>query len=186
MGVRIERSTPGDVIVEFYRSRNPADPDWLADTAMFHGHLGPWLVVGALIGRDAIRRLETPGHWKIDVTCWMPLDKQRTPFSCMLDGLQASSGATLGKCNIRFAYSCDVLASGWPVVHVVRRQDGDRPMEGVHYRATEHLHRFFEGFDPARLEELSRQLAQDDVTRLFDVRAMTDAELSLHRSACTV
>lgn len=167
--------------MDFYLNANPADPVWLARTALFHGHLGPWLVTGALVGQDAIRRLNTPGQWKIDVTCWMPSDKHRTPFTCMLDGLQASSGATFGKQNIHLAYSAEVLKDGWPVVHVIRLKDAERPAEGVAYRATEYLHGLLQAVKPEKLEEYSRELAREDVARLFDIRPMSEAELSLLR-----
>lgn len=165
--------------MDFYLTKNPADAEWLARASLFHGHLGPWLVAGCLVGRDAVRRLDTPGHWKIDVTCWMPSDKQRTPFSCMLDGLQASSGATLGKQNIRFAYAEDVLSSGWPVVYVVRRQDKNRPAEGFVYEAMDGLHAFMTTVKPEKLEEDSRRLAAMAVDELFKVRPMTQDELLL-------
>lgn len=164
--------------MDLYLTRHPADPEWLARTAVFHGHLGPWLVTGALVGQDAIQRLETAGQWKIDVTCWMPSDKHRTPFTCMLDGLQASSGATLGKQNIRLAFAAEVLADGWPVVHVVRLKDANRSAEGLVYRATSYLHGRLEAVAPERLEECSRELAREDVARLFDVRPMSEAELA--------
>ncbi|HOW69865.1 MAG TPA: formylmethanofuran dehydrogenase subunit E family protein [Phycisphaerae bacterium] len=164
--------------MDFYLDRNPADPEWLARIAVFHGHLGPWLVTGALVGQDAIQRLNTPGHWKIDVTCWMPSDKHRTPFTCILDGLQASSGATLGKQNIHLACAPDVLAGGWPVVHVVRVKDRDRPAEGVAYRATDDLHSLLQAVRSEKLEEYSRDLAREDVARLFDIRPMNQAELA--------
>lgn len=164
--------------MDFYTNRHPTDPEWVARAALFHGHLGPWLIVGAMIGQDAVRRLESLGHWKIDVTCWMPPDKQRTPFSCLLDGLQVSSGATLGKQNIRFDHAPDVLADGWPVVQVVRLQDSQRPSAGVTYRATDCLHERLQQITPERLEDGSRELARSAVEALFEVRAMTDAELS--------
>lgn len=158
--------------MRFYLEPNATDPQWLARAAMFHGHLGPWLVTGLLIGRDALERLDTPGHWKIDVTCWMPPDKQRTPFSCILDGLQVSTGATLGKQNIRFEDSEDMLRAGWPVVQVVRLEEHEQQAAGFVYTAGPELHRFFERVTPGRLEAMSRELAKMELEELFSVRAM--------------
>ncbi len=163
--------------MDFYQ-RNSADPDWLARISEYHGHLGPWLVAGALVGRDALRRLDTPGHWKIDVVCWMPPDKHRTPFSCVLDGLQASCGATMGKRNLRLVISPEDLAMKWPVIDVVRLPGVDRPTEGVTYFATEELHHQMRKVTPDRLEECSRNLAGEDVARLFAIGAMSEAELA--------
>lgn len=164
--------------MEFYLQPNPTDPEWLARTAIFHGHLGPWLVLGALVGQDATRRLETPGQWKIQVTCWMPPDKQRTPFSCMLDGLQVSSGATLGKQNIRFDYSPDVLGESWPVVHVVRPKDAQRGEAGLSYRARHRLHELVRRVTPDTLESASRDLARMPVDGLFEIRELTAQEMA--------
>ena len=124
-----------------------------------------------------------PGQWKIDVTCWMPADRQRTPFSCILDGLQASSGATLGKQNIRFNQSDDVLNGGWPVIHVVRLKDADRPTEGIAYRATGRFHELLKAVSPEHLEDGSRALAHEEVGSLFEIRPMSPLELmQAHRS----
>ncbi len=169
--------------MNLYVKTDPQDLDWVARAALFHGHLGPWLIAGAMVGQDAVRRLKTPGQWKIDVTCWMPADRQRTPFSCILDGLQASSGATLGKQNIRFNQSDDVLNGGWPVIHVVRLKDADRPTEGIAYRATGRFHELLKAVSPEHLEDGSRALAHEEVGSLFEIRPMSPLELmQAHRS----
>ncbi len=165
--------------MHFYLTRDPADPDWLAQAAMFHGHLGPWLVLGTMIGRDAVVRLDTPGFWKIDVVCWMPAERHRTPFTCILDGLQTGCGATTGKRNLRLEESAQVLARGWPVVHVLRLPEADRPVEGMTYAARKALHETLSGVTPENLEEISRRLAADDVARLFDIAPMSPLEMAL-------
>jgi len=162
--------------VNFYTSKCVEDPDWVVRAALFHGHLGPWLIAGAMVGRDAIRKLETPGQWKINVTCWMPADKHRTPFTCILDGLQAGCGATMGKRNLWLRESHEVLADGWPVVHVVRLPERDRPAEGLSYTATCALHGWMENLKPERMEEASRELAREDVANLFRITSMRERE----------
>ncbi len=164
--------------MEFYRHQHPGDPDWLARAALFHGHLGPWLVFGARIGVDALARLDTPGQWKIEVVCWMPQSRQRTPFSCLLDGLQASTGATMGKRNLRFAYAPEVLDQGWPVVYVVRREDHGHPPEGVVYYPSRELHALFATVNPEQLEEASRSLACEEEARLFIANPMSPEAFS--------
>ncbi len=157
--------------MDFYR-RDPRDPDWLARVSDFHGHLGPWLVLGAMAGRDAVSRLNTPGHWKIDVVCWMPSDKHRTPFTCILDGLQAGCGATMGKQNLRLMDSAAIAAANWPVVYVMRLPEADRPAEGLVYEATCELHGLIRQVRPDRLEEGSRELAGANVADLFRITPM--------------
>ena len=162
--------------LQFYETRD-VDPDWLARAASFHGHLGPWVTVGALIGGDAVRRLDTPGHWKIEVICWMPPEKQKQPFTCILDGLQASSGATMGKRNIRLDYSPDIVDDDQPVVYVIRRVEGKTSARGLAYRLRPLLAEMLADIDPKRLEELSRDIASHSLPELFEVNDLTAAQL---------
>ena len=68
----------------------------LLAAARFHGHLGPWLVLGLRAGAYARRRLGgTPFELTARVTC-----PERPPHTCFLDGVQLSSGCTMGKGNI--------------------------------------------------------------------------------------
>ncbi len=72
-------------------------PALVRRAAGFHGHLGPYLVFGLRMGLLARRRLGVEGHFDLSVTA---LTGAETPVSCMVDGLQFSTGATLGKGNI--------------------------------------------------------------------------------------
>jgi formylmethanofuran dehydrogenase subunit E len=64
----------------------------------FHGHLGPYLVLGLRMGNTAVRMLKPKGLHGLSATVWTPISP---PQSCVLDGIQVSSGCTLGKGNIR-------------------------------------------------------------------------------------
>ncbi len=64
----------------------------------FHGHLGPYVVAGLRLGRYAIKRLQADPHFGIEADVYCP---DAPPPSCVLDGIQFSSGCTLGKRNIR-------------------------------------------------------------------------------------
>jgi len=162
--------------MDFYKPTS-ADPDWLVNVARFHGHLGPWLTVGALVGQDALKRLETRGQWLIEVVCYLPPDKQRPAPSCMLDGLQVTTGATMGKCNLHLDWDPARLGDHWPVVSVVRPERDGQPAVGVLYRPRAKLAAILESIDPERLEEISRDIARHDVDDLFEVRPMTGREL---------
>jgi formylmethanofuran dehydrogenase subunit E len=83
--------------------RQPSDPEWLAQIVQFHGHLGPSVVAGARIGMMGLRAVEAKGFFDVEVTCEGPL--ARPPASCFLDGLQAGTGATLGKRTLRWTPS---------------------------------------------------------------------------------
>lgn len=154
-----------------------SDPDWLRRAAGFHGHLGPWLTLGGLVGTDALRRLDTRGYWDVEVTVFMTPARQRQPFSCVLDGLQATTGATLGKQNIRFADDPAVLAGRQVVVHVIRRGPDGAATAGLSYAASPALDALLAKMSPTVLESLSREIAEHDADALFDVRSLSADEL---------
>jgi len=68
-------------------------PDDLKHLKRFHGHLGPYVVVGYRMGLIARHKLEGK-LWAVSFTGPKP------PMSCIVDGIQFSSGCTLGKGNI--------------------------------------------------------------------------------------
>lgn len=76
-----------------------SDPDWLAAVVQFHGHLGPWAIAGIRFGMAGRKAVGADGYFDVAVECRGPL--VRPPRSCFLDGLQVSTGATLGKRNLR-------------------------------------------------------------------------------------
>jgi len=63
----------------------------------FHGHGGPYMVVGLRMGYIALKELESVGWF--DISCKAKL-RLTPPDSCVIDGLQCSTGCTLGKGNI--------------------------------------------------------------------------------------
>lgn len=68
----------------------------LKQAARFHGHLGPWLVLGLRAGRLGRRRL--PGsvfELRARVEC-----PAKPPVRCFIDGVQLGAGCTMGKGNI--------------------------------------------------------------------------------------
>lgn len=63
----------------------------------FHGHLGPYLMLGLLMGEYALKKLKAKPHFGLEVKVWGAAHK---PKSCLIDGLQLSTGCTYGKGNI--------------------------------------------------------------------------------------
>jgi len=72
-------------------------PKDLADLRRFHGHLGPYVVLGLRLGQYALERLGVAPHFGLEaqVRC-----AGNPPESCLLDGVQFATGCTLGKQNI--------------------------------------------------------------------------------------
>ncbi|MEW6008421.1 MAG: formylmethanofuran dehydrogenase subunit E family protein [Candidatus Omnitrophota bacterium] len=64
----------------------------------FHGHLGPFLVLGLKAGMFCLNKLKAKKYFGINVVIKGALKK---PKSCIIDGLQVSCGATYGKGNIK-------------------------------------------------------------------------------------
>lgn len=63
----------------------------------FHGHAGPFLALGLRIGIYAMEYLHARKYFGIKVVVKAP---PNPPASCIIDGLQISTGATYGKRNI--------------------------------------------------------------------------------------
>ena len=70
----------------------------LPEAEKFHGHLGPWLVLGILAGEIALKKLRTRKYFGLKVRVW---GANKRPKSCLIDGLQLSTGSTYGKGNIK-------------------------------------------------------------------------------------
>jgi formylmethanofuran dehydrogenase subunit E len=63
----------------------------------FHGHLGPYVVLGHRSGEVARELLESPGYFDMEAEVTSPL---HTPQSCFIDGVHLGSGCTVGKRNL--------------------------------------------------------------------------------------
>jgi len=126
----------------------------LEDLAAFHGHLGPYIVLGYRIGtyiRDQIN--DDPFKLYAKVYC-----SGEPPQSCLADGVQLGSGCTLGKCNIEVVVSdelkCEFVTEGKTVT--VMPQPWVPPERDENY--------------VQNLEELAERLYHCDDAELFDVR----------------
>lgn len=72
--------------------------------ADFHGHLGPFLVIGVGMGSLAKKILivNAGEGSKFRVTAWLAL---LTPFSCIIDGIQATTQCTIGNQKLKMENS---------------------------------------------------------------------------------
>lgn len=69
----------------------------LKQAVAFHGHLGPYLVLGLLMGEYALAKLNAKRHFGMTAKA---IGANKRPKSCLIDGLQLSCGCTYGKGNI--------------------------------------------------------------------------------------
>ena len=81
------------------------EKDRLKKAIEFHGHLGPYLVLGLLSGELLLKRIKAKKHFGIKVKVY---GANKRPKSCLIDGLQLSTGATFGKGNIRKLYGSSI------------------------------------------------------------------------------
>jgi len=72
----------------------------IRDAVMLHGHLGPFLIIGGRSGISANRILNPThnGSNALQATVRLPL---RTPYSCILDGIQSTTKCTIGNQRLK-------------------------------------------------------------------------------------
>jgi len=112
------------------------DPE---EAARFHGHKGPFLAWGYRAARLAEKLLKPRGLKDLVCEARLPL---RTPYTCILDGVQAGSRCTLGKCNLRAEEGDEVVLvfrSGGRAVEIrpaldLRALASEGDMEKAFYR----------------------------------------------------
>jgi formylmethanofuran dehydrogenase subunit E len=74
-----------------------------------HGHLGPFLVIGVRMGIAAKKFLKSENHNRnMKALVEVPL---RTPFSCILDGIQSTTRCTIGNQKLRVRKSPRKIAA---------------------------------------------------------------------------
>jgi len=65
----------------------------------FHGHLGPFLVIGVRMGLIGLREMKTTrGDPKLQATTIL---KHAVPFSCTIDGIQVTTQCTIGNGKLK-------------------------------------------------------------------------------------
>jgi cobalt/nickel transport system ATP-binding protein len=82
---------------------HPHEEEQLAGLLMqqavaLHGHRGPYLALGVRMGMAAKKKLGLRGHFDVQVSAYTG---RKPPISCIIDGLQVSTGATAGKGNLK-------------------------------------------------------------------------------------
>jgi len=73
-----------------------------------HGHAGPYLNLGIKMGLLALNMLDVSGYF--DLSAEVKLE-YRTPVCCLVDGLQISTGCTMGKGNIKVKNNPGIISA---------------------------------------------------------------------------
>jgi len=86
--------------------------------ADFHGHLGPFLVIGVKMGKFAKTNLSNAENGNLETTVKVPL---LTPFSCVLDGIQVTTHCTTGNRRLIIENSQKEIAVDFKLQHSNRK-----------------------------------------------------------------
>ena len=138
-----------------------APADWYGEIQRYHGHVGPWNVLGWRIGQAALRAMKSEwGKHELEVVCYVP---PQTPFTCLVDGLSVGTGNSQGRLDLRMA---EVLT--WEQSFVaVRRKDGKGGV--VEFRPHEFYLASIMSQPVERLEALCQECAKMPEDKLFTI-----------------
>ena len=101
----------------------------------FHGHVGPWVVTGFMLGKLAKKYIEGLKLIKI----FNPLIP---PKSCLIDGLELSSGLTIGRGEVRIKKSSQsvIIFSGrLDEIKIVLKSEMIKIIEGFEHQNLKQL-----------------------------------------------
>ena len=76
----------------------------------FHGHLGPFLVIGVRMGESALKQFNLIGNERLDLRANVKVPLQ-TPFSCLLDGIQIATTCTIGNQRLTIQNAQNIQAT---------------------------------------------------------------------------
>jgi formylmethanofuran dehydrogenase subunit E len=131
----------------------------------FHGHGGPYMLIGLRMGMLALRGLDAKGWF--DIRCraklhWGP------PDACVLDGIQISTGCTMGKHNLDVEEAGGVEAEFMAGEHVLNIRVKDQVIVAIRDELRED-HDESEEENEAELEEFMLRLRKAPDDELFMV-----------------
>jgi len=148
------RSTPGRNA--WNQGEEPRD--WWKEIVRYHGHVGPWNVMGWRIGRAARRELGAQwGDHSLNIICHLPL---ATPYTCLADGLTVATGNSIGRLDIRLAEELTTAT-----MHVsIQAKSGGQVLD---FWPNSHYMKEIEKRPFGELEALSHRSAEMEEQKLF-------------------
>jgi len=131
--------------------------------ADFHGHLGPFLVLGVRMGLIGVRELEAKGNEeKLRVTVML---RNSVPFSCVIDGIQVATKCTIGNKKLRLRSSSRIAAR-------FELQRGEQVTVAVNPASFDTLKKelLAENIPPEKVRQLAQFVASMPEEELFMIR----------------
>jgi len=129
--------------------------------AEFHGHLGPFLVIGVRMGNMAKRTLKPNAeeNKRLQVAVKIPL---LTPLSCILDGIQTTTQCTVGNQKLKTENSQKEITAHFKL------QNSNKAIKvSVNPKRREELRK--EMSEGVTNEELARKIAGMPENQLFKI-----------------
>ncbi len=123
------------------------------------------MVVGLRMGLLALRELDSDGWYGLSVRAML---RPSPPDSCVLDGIQSSTGCTLGKGNITVEEGAGVSAEFLFRKEAIRVSLRPQVLEQIENVIGGHL---MDGDHTESVEELAGRLVEMSDGELFEVEA---------------
>lgn len=135
--------------------------DLLWEAEKFHGHMGPFLVIGLRMGLIGIREMRTK-HNKEGLRATVML-KYHVPFSCVIDGIQVVTNCTIGNKKLRIKRGSPDIATKFELQN--RRQVTVRVNPATLNRLKNEL--LVEKSSPEKVRKLAEIIASMPEEELF-------------------
>ncbi len=149
------------------------EPEEIVERAVdFHGHLGPFLVLGVRMGLIGLRELEVKkGNPKLRVTV---MTKPSVPFSCVIDGIQTATKCTVGNRKLKLQDSSGNIATSFQIL------DEDTVTVTLNPAKQEELHKLVsEQTSLHEVEEIAREVFSLPEEELFEIEKKQSSDLNV-------
>ena len=132
----------------------------------FHGHLGPFLVLGIRMGLIGLRELRIErGNPKLRVTV---MTKPSVPFSCVIDGIQAATICTVGNRKLKLRNSQKSILAKFQILQ------GNNVTVTLNLAKQEELKKRLSKLASSQeMERIARNVISMPEKELFKVRKLT-------------
>jgi len=84
----------------------------MKNAAKFHGHLGPFLVIGVRMGQIAKKQLDVKDKNTLELHANIRT-RLIPPFSCVIDGIQVATGCTIGNQKLKIEESSEEMTASF-------------------------------------------------------------------------
>jgi formylmethanofuran dehydrogenase subunit E len=127
---------------------------------LFHGHPGVFLAIGIRMGLLALKYLNSKGHFELEAFIQT---RERPPYRCLLDGIQFSTGCTIGKGNLNIQYSNDEIFG------IFKTKSGKEIKIEALPEFLEQIKKQIKDRDRFKMHDVAEQVLQMDEKAIFNI-----------------